>query len=168
MLTVAGLTLLFASNSPALHSLYTVIQHPPPAALLNAGAGVVAAVGMLGLGDFFNSLAACLVIVKVRLLPCSLTFSRAARRSSSVSSNACSLMKSHESHVFRSHCSLSCHFGPVGGRERRGRTVHWQRRPSGRAQSSVRVHASPACTYLPTYCIALESEQALSWTPCMP
>lgn len=66
VLTVAGLTLLFASNSPALHSLYTTIQHPPPAALLNAGAGVVAAVGMLSLGDFFNSLAPCPVIVKVR------------------------------------------------------------------------------------------------------
>lgn len=65
VLTVAGLTLLFASNSPALHSLYTTIQHPPPAALLNAGAGVVAAVGMLSLGDFFNSLAPCPVIVKV-------------------------------------------------------------------------------------------------------
>jgi len=46
-----GLTLIFSSNSPALHSVYSMIQHHPSVPLLNAGAAVSAALGMILFGD---------------------------------------------------------------------------------------------------------------------
>lgn len=41
-----GITLALSSQHPALHSLYTSIDHSPPVLLLNAGAAVAAAIGM--------------------------------------------------------------------------------------------------------------------------
>lgn len=41
-----GITLALSSQHPALHSLYTSIEHSPPVPLLNAAAAVAAAVGM--------------------------------------------------------------------------------------------------------------------------
>jgi hypothetical protein len=91
VLAVGGLTLIFSSNrwvnrwddqslappapltlilpdSPALHSIYVGLQHPPPVALLNAGAGVSAAVAMLVAGPFLADIAPCKVRRRCRLL----------------------------------------------------------------------------------------------------
>ena len=47
VLTVAFITLLFASNSPALHAAFTAMEHSPPPLLINAAAGAAALVGLL-------------------------------------------------------------------------------------------------------------------------
>jgi drug/metabolite transporter (DMT)-like permease len=47
LITVAGITLLFASNSPALHAAYVQVTQTPPVLLLNAAASAVAMVGVL-------------------------------------------------------------------------------------------------------------------------
>ena len=47
VLTVCFITLLFASNSPALHAALTSMEHAPPPLLLNALCGTAALVGLL-------------------------------------------------------------------------------------------------------------------------
>jgi drug/metabolite transporter (DMT)-like permease len=58
LVTIAFITLLFASNSPALHALYAVSSSPvttsPPVLLLNAVCSVIALVGMLAVGPFLT------------------------------------------------------------------------------------------------------------------
>ena len=46
-LTVGFITLLFASNSPALHAALTSMEHAPPPLMLNALCGIAALVGLL-------------------------------------------------------------------------------------------------------------------------
>lgn len=46
-LTVGFITLLFASNSPALHAALTSMEHAPPPLLLNALCGIAALLGLL-------------------------------------------------------------------------------------------------------------------------
>lgn len=47
LVTVAFITLLFASNSPALRSTFTAVEHAPPVLLLNAVASIAALSGLL-------------------------------------------------------------------------------------------------------------------------
>mgnify|MGYP006118668255 CR=1 FL=1 len=47
VLTVCFITLLFASNSPALHAALTSMEHAPPPLMLNALCGIAALVGLL-------------------------------------------------------------------------------------------------------------------------
>ena len=55
LLTVGGITLLFASNSPVIHAAFTVVEAPPPALLLNAAASVAALTGLLVGGSLLSS-----------------------------------------------------------------------------------------------------------------
>ena len=55
LLTVGGITLLFASNSPVIHAAFTVVETPPPALLLNAAASVAALAGLLVGGSLLSS-----------------------------------------------------------------------------------------------------------------
>lgn len=47
LITVAGITLLFASNSPILHFAFSGLEAPPPVLLLNAACSMIAVVGMI-------------------------------------------------------------------------------------------------------------------------
>ena len=55
--TIAFITLLFASNSPALHAAFSKVEqqhHAPPVLLLNAACSVVALVAMLVVGPWLD------------------------------------------------------------------------------------------------------------------
>lgn len=46
LITVAGITLLFASNSPAIHAAYVQVTQAPPVLLLNAATSTIALAGV--------------------------------------------------------------------------------------------------------------------------
>ena len=54
LVTIAFITLLFASNSPALHAAFSEVVTQPPVFLLNAACSMVAMVGMLFAGPFLD------------------------------------------------------------------------------------------------------------------
>ena len=55
LVTVAGITLLFASNSPALHAAYVDVTQTPPVLLLNAATSSIALAGVLLGGPLLSS-----------------------------------------------------------------------------------------------------------------
>lgn len=54
--TIAFITLLFSSNSPALHMAFANAASPPPVLLLNAATSSIALMGLITFGPFLNSL----------------------------------------------------------------------------------------------------------------
>ena len=54
--TIAFITLLFASNSPALRSAFTAVEHAPPVLLLSAVASVAALSGLLVGGPLLTAI----------------------------------------------------------------------------------------------------------------
>jgi len=54
--TIAFITLLFASNSPALHAAFSLTNssHPPPILLINAACSAVALAAMVAVGPFLD------------------------------------------------------------------------------------------------------------------
>eukprot|EP00316_Scyphosphaera_apsteinii_P020324 CAMPEP_0119319876 /NCGR_PEP_ID=MMETSP1333-20130426/50706_1 /TAXON_ID=418940 /ORGANISM="Scyphosphaera apsteinii, Strain RCC1455" /LENGTH=359 /DNA_ID=CAMNT_0007326411 /DNA_START=246 /DNA_END=1326 /DNA_ORIENTATION=- len=55
LLTVGGITVLFASNSPAVHAVFSNAAVAPPVLLLNAAVSIVALTGLLFGGDLLAS-----------------------------------------------------------------------------------------------------------------
>ena len=55
LVTVAGITLLFSSNSPALHAAYVDVTQTPPVLLLNAATSSIALAGVLLGGPLLSS-----------------------------------------------------------------------------------------------------------------
>ncbi|KAL7543735.1 hypothetical protein ACHAXR_013013 [Thalassiosira sp. AJA248-18] len=56
LITIGFITMLFASNSPALHSAFSLTSNTPPVLLINAAVTVVGLTGVVFLSPFLNQI----------------------------------------------------------------------------------------------------------------